>query len=34
MQRGEEVIILLCGGDKSTQVKDIAKAKAIAERWR
>jgi putative addiction module killer protein len=33
-QRGEEIIILLCGGDKSTQAKDIAKAKAIAENWR
>ena len=25
-----EVVILLCGGDKSTQQKDIAKAKRIA----
>lgn len=24
--RGEEVIVLLCGGDKSTQSEDIAKA--------
>lgn len=28
-QRGEELIILLCGGDKSTQAADIKKAKEI-----
>ena len=28
-QRGGVLIILLCGGDKSTQSKDIAKAKRI-----
>ena len=30
MQRGQEVIVLLAGGDKSTQAKDIAKAKLLA----
>ncbi len=30
MQRGSELIILLCGGDKATQRKDIETAKSIA----
>lgn len=29
-RRGETVVILLCGGDKRTQNRDIAKAKALA----
>lgn len=32
-RRGEEIIILLCGGDKSTQDKDIKTAKQIAVQW-
>ncbi|KAF0097831.1 MAG: addiction module toxin [Rhodospirillaceae bacterium] len=30
VQRGKTVVILLCGGDKSTQSADIKKAKEIA----
>jgi putative addiction module killer protein len=30
IQRGEVVIVLLCGGDKSVQEKDIQRAKALA----
>ncbi len=30
-QRGSELIVLLCGGDKSTQDADIQEAKALAE---
>ncbi len=33
MQRGRTVIVLLAGGDKSTQSRDIAKAKQIAMQW-
>jgi putative addiction module killer protein len=29
-RRGSELIILLCGGDKDTQTKDIKMAKALA----
>jgi putative addiction module killer protein len=33
-QHGEVFAILLCGGDKSTQEKDITLAMDIAHRWR
>lgn len=32
-ERGHTLIILLCGGDKSTQAKDIKTAKRLAKAW-
>ena len=34
LRRGEEIIILLCGGDKDTQDSDIKTAKRLAKEWR
>lgn len=34
MQRGPLVIVLLCGGDKSSQNRDITLAKTIAAQWK
>lgn len=31
--RKNEIILLLCGGDKATQQADIKKAKQIAKQW-
>ena len=31
VQRGQELIVLLCGGDKSTQDEDIEEAKGLAK---
>ncbi|MDP3037983.1 MAG: type II toxin-antitoxin system RelE/ParE family toxin, partial [Rhodocyclaceae bacterium] len=32
-RQGDTIIVLLCGGDKSTQAKDIKTAKWLAEEW-
>lgn len=32
-RRGNTVIVLLCGGDKSTQAKDINRAIELAKYW-
>lgn len=33
-QRGQKLVLLLCGGDKSTQISDISTARMIADEWR
>ncbi len=33
IRRGQSLVVLLCGGDKSTQQKDIKQAKRIAQAW-
>lgn len=33
MTKGPIVVVLLCGGDKSTQSRDIELAKSIAANW-
>ena len=32
-QRGGALVVLLCGGDKGGQARDIAKAKRLAREW-
>lgn len=34
MQRGAVLIIVLCGGDKATQARDIDKARTLSKDWR
>lgn len=34
LTRGPIVVVLLCGGDKSSQSRDIEQAKAIARQWK
>jgi putative addiction module killer protein len=33
-QRGTILVVLLCGGDKSTQSRDISLAKKLAQEWK
>ena len=33
-KRGQAIVLLLIGGDKSTQQRDIAEARALAEMWK
>ncbi len=33
-RRGRSLVLLLCGGDKTTQDDDIARAKALAREWK
>ena len=32
-RQGDSVVVLLCGGDKSAQAKDIKTAKRLADEW-
>lgn len=34
LRRGEQRVVLLCGGDKSSQVRDITRAQALAGEWK
>lgn len=34
MRRGVDAVVLLCGGDKNTQLRDIERAMTIAQDWR
>ncbi len=34
LAHGRQLVVLLCGGDKSTQSKDIEAAKRIAAEWK
>ena len=34
LRRGDTIVVLLCGGDKGSQDRDIAKAKALAREER
>ncbi|MDP3896732.1 MAG: type II toxin-antitoxin system RelE/ParE family toxin [Mesorhizobium sp.] len=33
-RRGDVVVLLLCGGDKDSQSRDIGRAKVLADEWK
>ena len=33
-RRGNRIVVLLCGGDKSSRTRDIARAKTIVDQWK
>ena len=33
VRRGQRVVVLLCGGDKASQARDIAKARVLAKEY-
>ena len=33
LRKGNRIVVLLAGGDKGTQTKDISRAKAVAQDW-
>jgi putative addiction module killer protein len=33
-RRGPRIVLLLCGGDKGSQRRDIAKARTMMEQWK
>jgi len=34
MQRETNILVMLCGGDKSSQTRDIEQARTIAKEWK
>jgi len=34
LRRGETIIVMLAGGDKQSQARDIKRAKEMAKEWR
>ena len=34
MRRGQTLVVLLCGGDKGSQQRDIERARRLAQEWR
>lgn len=34
LRRGELLVVILCGGDKDSQARDVTRARALAAEWR